>query len=72
MDYRISDPFIDPFGSDETCYQEKTIRLPQTAWCYDPVFESPLVNDLPAITNGFVTFGSMNRLSKINSSVIAT
>ena len=71
MDYRISDPYLDPVGMDEHCYTEKTLRLPQTAWCYDPLLDSPPVKPLPAMTNRFITFGSLNRLSKINPSVVA-
>jgi predicted O-linked N-acetylglucosamine transferase (SPINDLY family) len=71
MDYRISDPHLDPVGMDELCYAEKTLRLPETAWCYDPLFESPLVTPLPALASGSITFGSLNRLSKINPSVVA-
>jgi len=71
MDYRISDPYLDPVGMDEHCYTEKTLRLPQTAWCYDPLLDSPPVKPLPAMTNGFITFGSLNRLSKINPAVVA-
>jgi len=78
MDYRISDPYLDPAGTDELCYAEKTLRLPETAWCYDPLLESPPVNPLPALTGGCggkafrsITFGSLNRLSKINPSVVA-
>ncbi|MGA2443724.1 MAG: hypothetical protein ABSH08_22445, partial [Tepidisphaeraceae bacterium] len=85
MDYRISDPYLDPAGTDELCYAEKTdpagtdelcyaektLRLPETAWCYDPLLDSPPVNPLPALAGGFITFGSLNRLSKINPSVVA-
>jgi protein O-GlcNAc transferase len=71
MDYRISDPFLDPPGTDESSYSEKTLRVSETAWCYDPLTESPPVKPLPAQANGFITFGSLNRFSKINSKVIA-
>ena len=71
MDYRISDPYLDPVGTDELCYAEKTVRLPETAWCYDPLFDSPPVTALPALANGSITFGSLNRLSKINPSVVS-
>jgi len=71
MDYRISDPYLDPIGMDELCYSEKTLRLPETAWCYDPLLEAPPVNPLPALAGGSITFGSLNRLSKINPTVVA-
>jgi protein O-GlcNAc transferase len=68
VDYRISDPYLDP---PEPSFAEKTLHLPETAWCYDPLLDSPPVKPSPAQTNGFVTFGSLNRFSKINPSVIA-
>ena len=51
MDYRISDPYLDPPGTDAMS-TEKTIRLPQTFWCYDPLTIEPSVNPLPALSNG--------------------
>ena len=36
MDYRLSDPYLDPPDSDLSLYSEKTIRLPETYWCYQP------------------------------------
>ena len=33
MDYRFSDPYLDPPDADLSCYREQTIRLPQTYWC---------------------------------------
>jgi predicted O-linked N-acetylglucosamine transferase (SPINDLY family) len=69
VDYRISDPHLDP---PEAAFTEKTLHLPQTAWCYDPLFDSPPVQPLPALTNGYITFGSLSRFTKINPSVIAT
>jgi predicted O-linked N-acetylglucosamine transferase (SPINDLY family) len=60
MDYRLSDPYLDPFdgaqgdppGMDESIYSEKTIRLPNSFWCYDPLEERELaVNPLPALSS---------------------
>jgi predicted O-linked N-acetylglucosamine transferase (SPINDLY family) len=77
VDYRISDPFVDPLKIGEPdCYSEETIHLPETAWCYDPLIDllsEPLpVNPPPSLDCGSVTFGSLNRFSKINPAVIAT
>jgi protein O-GlcNAc transferase len=66
IDYRLSDPYLDPPGVDESCYAEKTFRLPDTFWCYDPRASEPAVNELPAARNGFVTFGCLNNFCKIN------
>ena len=60
MDYRLTDPYLDPPGEHDACYSEKSIRLPDTFWCYDPLADRPLVNDLPALANGLITFGCLN------------
>src|SRR5262249_46966353 len=35
IDYRLTDPFLDPQGMNEAYYAEETIRLPDTFWCYE-------------------------------------
>jgi len=72
VDYRISDSYIDPIETDETSYSEKTIRLPETAWCYDPLVDSALAMPLASPNRGEFTFGSLNRFCKINPPVLAT
>jgi predicted O-linked N-acetylglucosamine transferase (SPINDLY family) len=59
MDYRLSDPHLDPPGS-ERLYVEKTVRLPHTFWCYDPLSALPAG---PA-RGGGIAFGSLNHASK--------
>ncbi len=71
IDYRLSDPFLDPPGLDESCYSEETIRLPHSFWCYDPFDAREIhVNTLPAIAHGFVTFGCLNNFCKVNERVL--
>src|SRR6185312_6519652 len=36
LDYRLSDPYLDPPGCDLKWYAERTIRLRNCFWCYDP------------------------------------
>jgi protein O-GlcNAc transferase len=74
MDYRLTDPFLDPPGEQDGDYTERSIRLPHSFWCYDPkamdVEEGFEVAALPAIKNGHVTFGCLTSTFKINNSVI--
>jgi len=71
MDYRLSDPYLDPPGMDASLYSEQTVRLPHSFWCYDPVDCSDLsVNTLPAHANGFITFGCLSNFCKINDAVL--
>jgi predicted O-linked N-acetylglucosamine transferase (SPINDLY family) len=71
IDYRISDPYLDPPGTDESIFSEKTIRLPDSFWCFDPLECRDIpVNPLPALTSGNVTFGCLNNFCKINPGVL--
>jgi protein O-GlcNAc transferase len=64
MDYRLSDPRLDPDGFD-THYRERTLRLSDSFWCYDPLTEHPAVNALPAIERGYLTLGCLNNPCKL-------
>ena len=63
VDYRISDPRLDPSGT-ESAYTERTLRLPDTFWCYDPLAGEPAPSELPALANGYVTFGCLTQPCK--------
>lgn len=67
IDYRISDPYLDPPSLSGSCYSEKTLHLPHTFWCYDPLECHDLpVNPLPALTEKHLTFGCLNNFCKIS------
>ena len=69
IDYRLSDPYLDPPDHD-AFYSEQTVRLPDSFWCYDPLTEDLAVNHLPALSNGYITFGCLNNFCKINDAVL--
>jgi predicted O-linked N-acetylglucosamine transferase (SPINDLY family) len=71
IDYRLTDPHLDPPGERDSWYAEKSIRLPDTFWCYDPADDQTPVNPLPALTNGFITFGCLTNFNKVNDQTIA-
>jgi len=66
IDYRLSDPWFDPPGMDESIYSEKTLRLPETYWCYQPSVTCPEVRQVPALTKGYITFGCLNNFCKVS------
>jgi predicted O-linked N-acetylglucosamine transferase (SPINDLY family) len=70
IDYRITDPYLDPPGTTEAFHTEELVRLPEVAWCYQPA-DSPPANRLPALRTGRLTFASFNKLSKLTPEVIA-
>ena len=65
MDYRITDPYLDPVGEDESVYFERTVRLPRSYWCYAEPQIAPPIGPLPALSAGFVTFGCLNTYAKV-------
>ncbi|MGD0390476.1 MAG: hypothetical protein ABSC42_16145, partial [Tepidisphaeraceae bacterium] len=70
MDYRLTDPYLDPPGLDDACYSERSIRLPDTFWCYDPLANEPAVNAPPCLEKGFITFGCLNTFCKVNDALL--
>jgi protein O-GlcNAc transferase len=71
IDYRITDQYADPVGATEKFHSEELIRMPDTFSCYRPSDQAPEAAPLPALRNGFITFGSFNNFAKITSRVIA-
>jgi predicted O-linked N-acetylglucosamine transferase (SPINDLY family) len=76
MDYRLTDPYLDPPGPGPTYYCEESVRLPDSFWCYDPRVMTPELDadarptELPAHATGRVTFGSLNNFVKVNDLVL--
>lgn len=70
MDYYLSDPFFSPPGKFDSQFTEKLLLLPACA-PFLPSQYAPGIQPAPALDNGYITFGSFNRLNKINRQVIA-
>jgi len=70
VDYRLTDHCLDPPGS-EAYYLEKLAYLPGGQICYKPPDDVPDVAGLPALSNGYITFGSFNGNQKINRRIVA-
>jgi predicted O-linked N-acetylglucosamine transferase (SPINDLY family) len=69
IDYRFTDPRLDPDGFEDQ-YSERSIRLPDSFWCYDPLADQPEVNALPALERGHLTFGCLNNPCKVTESTL--
>lgn len=65
MDALIADATVVP-PSDAAIYSEEIIRLPAAFTTYRPPRNAPPVAPLAAARNGYVTFGSISRTSKLN------
>jgi predicted O-linked N-acetylglucosamine transferase (SPINDLY family) len=71
VDYRLTDPYLDPPGETDADYVEHSIRLPETFWCYDPLTDKPVPNPLPASGDGRITFGCLNNFCKVTEGTLA-
>ncbi|KAL6507753.1 hypothetical protein OROGR_023948 [Orobanche gracilis] len=69
IDYRITDALADPVDTKQK-HIEELVRLPDSFLCYTPSPEAGPVSPAPALSNGFVTFGSFNNLAKITPRVL--
>ena len=81
MDYRLSDAIVEPPGEADAVSAETIVRLPNGFHCFGRPGEAGPGDDcegadleigpLPALTNGFVTFGSFNTVQKMPPSQVA-
>ena len=70
IDYLLADPVsVPPQHQDH--FTETIWYLPDTRLCFTPPQHAPAVAPLPALANGFVTFGSFQNLAKLNDEVLA-
>jgi predicted O-linked N-acetylglucosamine transferase (SPINDLY family) len=69
MDYYLGDPYWLPPGRFDRHFVEKLVYLPAAA-IFQPEPAAPPINSLPALATGQLTFGSFNRLGKINPATV--
>ncbi|HEY8023051.1 MAG TPA: tetratricopeptide repeat protein [Burkholderiaceae bacterium] len=69
MDYYLADAYAAP-ASQDAQFLEKVWRMPESMVCLTPPSLDLPVTAPPALTNGFVTFGSFNNLAKVSDLVI--
>ncbi|CAN7154985.1 tetratricopeptide repeat protein [Trinickia sp. LjRoot230] len=70
IDYILADPHVVP-PEEETQYVERIWRLPDCYLCFTLPDAPVPVAPLPALTNGYVTFGCFNNHKKLNGPVVA-
>ncbi len=69
MDAFLADALLAPDGAD-ALFSERLVRLPRIPLAYAPPPDMPPVTPLPALANGFVTFGYFGRTERLNDTVI--
>lgn len=70
MDYRLTDALSDPPGLTEQWHSERLVRLPNSFLCYGAAPGCPEVVPLPALANGYITFGSFNNFRKLSDPTV--
>jgi len=68
MDYYLADRHFLPPGPLDLQFTEKIVRIPAVP--FTPAEFAPPINPLPALASGSLTFGSFNRLGKINPTTV--
>jgi protein O-GlcNAc transferase len=69
IDYRLTDPYLDPDDANAPFYSEQSIRLPRCYWCYRPMTDLR-PGDAPARSARHITFGCLNNFSKVSPAAI--
>jgi predicted O-linked N-acetylglucosamine transferase (SPINDLY family) len=72
MDYRLTNTLTDPVCENGQTGPEEPFHLPDTFFCYSPLRKCPDISPLPALANGYITFGSLNNFVKLSPEVIMT
>jgi predicted O-linked N-acetylglucosamine transferase (SPINDLY family) len=69
VDYRLTDAVADP-QDEPVRHTEELVRLPGGFCCYAPPADAPDVTPLPAQKAGYLTFGSLHNVNKLNAPVL--
>lgn len=71
LDYFIGDENFAPVGS-EPYFSEKILRIEAPVYAYNPPRgRIPPLVEPPALTKGYVTFGTMSRMIRLNNRLLA-
>jgi protein O-GlcNAc transferase len=69
IDYYLTDEILVK-NTEEIYFSEKIVRINTPAFVYRPSNEIGEVSELPALKNGYITFGTLSRSVRINERVI--
>jgi len=70
VEYRLTDRWADPPGETESHYTEKLVYMPNGYLAYQAPDCAPSVSTLPALRNGYITFGFFQSPLKLNEGVL--
>lgn len=70
MDYWLSDAVTNPIGQGGDAAHDRPLRMGRGFHVFAPPADAPAVSQLPAATEGRITFGSFNKLAKISEETL--
>jgi len=70
MDYRLCDRHTDPTPESAALHTEQLVHLPESQWCYVPVYDVP--SQRHERSRPGVVFGSFNQLPKLGDTCLGT
>ncbi len=70
IDYVLASQWVVP-EREENQWVEKIWRLPDTYLCFTQPANAPLPKQLPALSNGHITFGCFNNFNKLSDATLA-
>ena len=70
IDYILGDPFVTPL-SEAHHFTEEIWQLPESYLCFTPPDQDAEIGSLPALKNGYLTFGCFNSLMKMTDEVVS-
>jgi predicted O-linked N-acetylglucosamine transferase (SPINDLY family) len=71
IDYRLTDPYLDPIGHNDAFYSERSYRLAHSFWCFDPLDDDPRLWEPRQRESLPFTWGCLNNPLKTNAPVLA-
>ncbi len=69
MDYVLADPMGVPV-EHQAQFTETIEYLPETRMCFTAPEQAPEVSGLPALRNGYITFGCFQNMTKVSDAVL--
>jgi len=69
VDYFLTEAEVVPLGH-ESVFAERIWRMDTPAYAYQPNKAAPQVSPLPALRNGYITFGTLTRSVRVNYKVV--
>jgi len=69
VDAKLLDPHV-LTPDNRRYYAETPLVMPSSFWCFDPLEDTPAPSEPPFAANGYITFGCIGNIAKINDRTV--